>query len=99
LFEQAIRRMANRIADIAELSPEQLMRLEADDIHFDGLSSELLTTDGDARRFRCTCPGCKHESKAKAAFLGEKVRCPKCQHDFLAEWGEVWPDAAVTTAK
>src|SRR3954451_23680691 len=37
LFEQSIRRMANRIADIRELSADQLMLLEADDIEFSGL--------------------------------------------------------------
>lgn len=90
LFEQAIRRMANRIADIAELSQEQLMRLEADDIHFDKLPAELVeSARDDARwRFAVACPGCAHQSKSRGSFLGQKVRCPRCGKDFVAEWGE-----------
>ena len=41
LFEQSIRRMANRIADIRELSADQLMLLETDDIEFSGLPAEF----------------------------------------------------------
>jgi len=91
VFELAIRRMANRIADIAELTQEQLMRLEADDVHIEGVPAELLASAcDDARwRFRTACPGCAHESKARGSFLGKKVRCPKCEHDFLADWGAV----------
>ena len=42
LFEHAIRRMANRIADIAELSQEQLMLLDAADIEFSGPACRFL---------------------------------------------------------
>src|SRR4029078_11676966 len=41
LFEQSIRRMANRIADIRELSSDQLMLLESEDIEFSGLSADF----------------------------------------------------------
>lgn len=89
LFEQAIRRMANRIADIRELSSEQLMLLKLDDIQIDGLPPDVTLDPDDTRwRFHVACPGCGHASKARGSFLGQKVRCPKCQHDFLADWGE-----------
>ena len=89
LFEQAIRRMANRIADVPELTQEQLMQLEADDVNIKGVPIDLLQSANDDTRwrFRTSCPGCAHESKARGSFLGRKVRCPKCEHDFLAEWG------------
>ena len=35
LFEQAIRRMANRLADVEEITPEQLTRFVPEDIAFD----------------------------------------------------------------
>ncbi|HVT27162.1 MAG TPA: AAA family ATPase [Lacipirellulaceae bacterium] len=90
LFEQAIRRMANRIADLPEISSEQLMLLEVDDIEFTGLPPELELDAGDDGRWRfhVTCPNCGHASKSRGSFLGKKVRCPKCQYDFVAEWGE-----------
>jgi Holliday junction resolvasome RuvABC ATP-dependent DNA helicase subunit len=91
LFEQSIRRMANRIADVAELTHEQLMRLEADDVQFDNAPADALSLAADDAncRFRVPCPGCGHECKSRGSFLGRKVRCRKCQHEFLAEWGEV----------
>jgi AAA lid domain/ATPase family associated with various cellular activities (AAA) len=90
LFEQAVRRMANRIADIRELSAEQLTLLEADDIEFKELPAEatMAVADDDPWRFRVACPRCGHTSKSRGSFLGKKVRCPKCEADFVAEWGE-----------
>jgi uncharacterized tellurite resistance protein B-like protein len=90
LFEHAIRRMANRIAEIRELSPEELMLLDAADIEFEGLPADhsFDTADDGPWRFRITCPDCSHLSKAPGSFLGQKVRCPKCQQDFAAEWGD-----------
>jgi hypothetical protein len=90
LFEHAVRRMANRIAEMREISADQLVLLEADDIEFTGLPPKLsLESEDDRLRFRVLCPGCGNESKARGTFLGQKVRCNKCQHEFVAEWGEV----------
>jgi hypothetical protein len=89
LFEQAIRRMANRIANIAALTQEQLMQFVADDVAFENVPAEMLADDDTQLRFRVLCPKCAHECKARGSFLGKKVGCPKCKHEFLAEWGEV----------
>jgi hypothetical protein len=90
LFEHAVRRMANRIADICELSTDQLVLLDAKDIQFEGLPADvrLDTSDEGPWRFRITCPSCSHTSSARASLLGQKVRCGKCQHEFVAKWGE-----------
>ena len=91
LFEQAIRRMADRVAQVPELSVEQLTTIATDDLLFDGVAVEAF--DGLAEqgphRFRLECPGCGRTSKAPAGYLGLGVRCPKCGMDFRAEWGEV----------
>jgi AAA lid domain/ATPase family associated with various cellular activities (AAA) len=89
VFEQAIRRMANRIADIEDLSHEELTLLDAADIEFKSLTIDWLAAlDFAEARFRLYCPGCKQSSTARGSFLGRKVRCGKCQHDFAADWGE-----------
>jgi SpoVK/Ycf46/Vps4 family AAA+-type ATPase len=89
LFEQAVRRMANRIAHLREISQEALMLLDAADIEFIGLPADsALDADDDNCRFRVTCPECSHVSKAPGSFLGQKVRCPQCEHSFKADWGE-----------
>jgi hypothetical protein len=90
LFELAIRRMANRIVDLPDLTHEQLMRLEAEDLHMADVSAELLQSscDDERWRFRVVCSACGHESKCRGSFLGRKVKCPKCDQDFMAEWGD-----------
>jgi SpoVK/Ycf46/Vps4 family AAA+-type ATPase len=90
LFEQAIRRMANRIADVRELSTEQLVSLETADIEFAGLPAlpQAAIAASDGTRFNVECPKCGAASKSRGDYLGKKVTCPKCKAEFLAEWGE-----------
>jgi hypothetical protein len=85
--------MANRIANIRELSADALMLFQADDIEFKDLpaGTKLEYGDDGPWRFRLVCPACNHASKSRSSYLGKKVRCPKCQHDFKAEWGEPVP--------
>jgi uncharacterized tellurite resistance protein B-like protein len=90
LFEHAIRRMANRIADIRELTDDQLVLLEMDDIEITGQPAGVTipSADDDKLRFRVACPKCSHASKSRGSYLGKKVSCPKCKAEFVAEWGE-----------
>ena len=91
LFEQSIRLMANRIVGIAELTVEQLSTLEPGDIEFEGVPVEIfaeLTGDGPLR-FHISCPECSHGKDVPTKFLGRSVRCPKCEHNFSAEWGSL----------
>lgn len=90
LFEHTIRLMANRIAELRELSADELMRLEADDIEFQALPEDVAidSIDNGPWRFRVACPECSHLSKSRGSFLGKKVQCPKCHATFVAEWGE-----------
>jgi SpoVK/Ycf46/Vps4 family AAA+-type ATPase len=89
LFEQAIRRMANRIADVRELSTDQLVSLETSDIEFEGsdVGADSSSDNGEECRFNVTCPKCSHTSKSRGEYLGKKVTCPKCKAEFMAEWG------------
>ncbi|QDS99833.1 AAA family ATPase [Adhaeretor mobilis] len=93
LFEHAIRRMANRIAEISQLSVEQLTTLEPDDIEFNRVPAEVFdpldSEEGRKElRFHITCPECEHGKDIPLKFLGQNVKCPKCDHDFQADWGE-----------
>ena len=65
LFEHAIRRLANRVADIARLGPRQLMLLEAADIEFADLPAEWMegATEHEPK-FRVMCAACAHTSDA-----------------------------------
>jgi hypothetical protein len=85
--------MANRIADIRDLSHEELMRLEPADLEFANLPAGFHATmaDDGPWRFEVCCPGCEAKFKSRGSLLGQKVRCPKCQREFVAEWGEPVP--------
>ena len=90
LFELAIRRQANRIAEIAELSIEQLSTLLPEDVEFEDTPAEALAPLADEKlKFRIECPKCDHDKDVPQKFLGEKVRCPKCNEEFAAAWGEI----------
>ena len=98
LFEDAIRRQANRIAGIAELSVEQLSALDPDDLAFkDCPADELAPSSNGEAAFRIVCCLCQHEKDVPESFLGQKLKCPKCQTEFAAEWGELTPQPAVET--
>jgi len=89
LFEHAIRRLANRLADIPKIEPRQLMLLEAEDIEFAELPVDWTKRMAEQKpKFRVTCAACSHTSDAPGEYLGRKVRCPKCKQDFVAEWGK-----------
>ncbi|MBA4104719.1 MAG: AAA family ATPase [Pirellula sp.] len=90
LFELAIRRQSNRIAEIADLSIEQLSTLLPEDVEFEDTPPEALAPLADENlRFRIECPKCDHDKDVPQKFLGEKVRCPKCNEEFSAAWGEI----------
>jgi SpoVK/Ycf46/Vps4 family AAA+-type ATPase len=90
LFEHAIRRQANRIAEISALSIEQLSTLQPEDIEFEDTPPEALAPLADENlRFHIECPNCDHGKDVPQKFLGEKVRCPKCNEEFAAAWGAI----------
>ena len=89
IFEQAIRRLANRIAPLVPVTRELLTTFEADDIVMEGVPDEVWSTLADeSLQFRVECAACKHASRLRPAFLGRRVRCKKCGCEFTAEWGE-----------
>jgi tellurite resistance protein len=89
LFEQSIRRLANRIAGIAPLTKELLTTFEAEDIAVPGVPESALQYSAEKPpRLRLTCPACAAQVKAPITYLAKTVRCPKCEARFTAQWGE-----------
>lgn len=89
LFEHAVRRMANRLAEVAELSEEQLVELHGADIEFDNVPADVFDAIGPDLKIHLQCPKCKHSKDAGSHYLGKEVKCPKCKEKFVAEWGEI----------
>jgi tellurite resistance protein len=89
LFEDVIRRQANRIAVLAELTVDQLSMLDPADVVIPDCPPDAWAPlTAGALRFRLTCRHCRHGKDAPQQFLGLSVTCPKCRQDFIAEWGE-----------
>ena len=90
LFEDAIRRQANRIAEMTELSVEQLSTLEPPDVDFkDCPPKALAQLIDETLRFHIACPQCQHGKDVPQKYLGQAVKCPKCKWDFVADWGQL----------
>ena len=91
IFEHAIRRMANRIAEVADLSVQQLTMLEPEDIEFKSLANSLFAnvTTETSLRFQIECPQCDFSKNVPHKYLGRSIRCPKCEHEFSAQWGAI----------
>lgn len=89
VFEDAIRRMANRIAAIAPLTHELLTTLEATDIVVDGVPEDVLALAADDQPlFRVTCPGCSTTATVTGPQLDSPLNCPQCGQSYIAPWGE-----------
>lgn len=88
IFEQAISRLADRIAGVAPLTRELLTTFQPEDIVM-CVPPEVWNDPDQERVFRLTCPSCKQTSKLPQRFLGHKATCKKCQNSFSADWGDV----------
>lgn len=91
VFEQAIRRQANRIAAMPNLTPEVLTSLLAEDIELKGVPEEVLHPSQPVERLHAACPGCQQPVKVAPDWLGKAVRCKKCGVESRLDWGELNP--------
>ena len=88
LFEDAIRRLADRIAGTAPVTSELLTHLRPTDIQFAEVPSENLDGGPERVRFAIVCPGCQRARRVPGRYLGRQVTCRRCATRFLPEWGE-----------
>lgn len=92
-FENAIRRLANRIVSVVPLTEDLLTRIKAEDIEFAQVPEEAFDCLKGRARFVVICPGCTNTSRIRVAILGRRVKCKRCGERFTAAWGE--PDEPV----
>ena len=91
-FEDTVRHLADRIAEVTQLTETLLTNLTAEDISVPGITAtQLDQLSAETRGLRVTCDGCQRKVKIKPASLGQKVKCTKCGHVQDAAWAEIGP--------
>ncbi|WP_442508238.1 AAA family ATPase [Novipirellula sp. SH528] len=89
-FEDTIRRLADRIAEVSQLTESLLTVLLADDVSIPGVTNSKLDSLVDEPHIlRIQCNGCQRKVRIMPESLGIRVRCKKCQHIQTADWAEV----------
>lgn len=86
LFEDAIRNLANRIADRTPITKELLTHIDPADFLFPAAPPEQLLSHD--KQFQVYCPGCTRSFVVKADLLARRVNCG-CGRKFRIDWGTV----------
>ena len=90
VFEDSVRKLADRVADVRQLSEDLLTELTATDISIPGVSaSHLEELVSQPHKLRIECDGCKRKVRLKPDSLGRRVKCTKCNHIQSAGWATI----------
>jgi hypothetical protein len=89
-FEECVRRLADRVAAMQELTTEMLTELQCEDIIIPGLDDQQLAELVDRpHTLRADCAKCGATLRVASKLLGQAVRCPRCSEDFSLPWARV----------
>jgi tellurite resistance protein len=87
-FERSVKRLANRLSQMTEVSRELLTTLQPEDIEVDGVThaylEELAKEPG---HIRVLCPETRKPMIIDDALLGTEVKSEHCDKAFIADWG------------
>ncbi len=89
-FEDTVRAMADRIAGIFPLTQELMTQLAPSDIVLPGITPKQI--DGwleQSHTLRTSCTQCGKRLRVRGSALGKTVKCPSCNHHFIAPWADV----------
>jgi ribosomal protein S27E len=102
-FERSVRRLANRLASLQDITPELLTTLQPLDIEVADVSQQHLAAMADERgNVRVKCTHCDVEQVIDDKHLGTSVACLQCGLSFEAAWGApvlTTDDATPTTSE
>ncbi|MCA9262886.1 MAG: AAA family ATPase [Planctomycetales bacterium] len=88
VFENAVRQLANRIANESAITHEMLTRFTPVDLRLSDVPASYSEMPLSSLEFQFMCPGCREMRAGPYTILGQQVRCAKCNSEFLADWGE-----------
>lgn len=87
VFEDAIRRLANRVAAAPDLTHKLLSVLLPEDIQLEVPDKVWRRSQEADARFQFQCPTCEVRSEVPVMYLGRRLKCGKCHDRFVADWG------------
>lgn len=86
-LERSVRRLANRLATVEEITRELLTTLEPDDIEVAGVDQmHLKAMAAEEGKVRVECKGIAQVIDDQ--LLGTEIKCEACGEMFFADWGE-----------
>lgn len=89
-FEDTVRKLADRVAEISVLSESLLTSLTPGDIAIPRVSQrELDKLVEKPHQLKIRCEGCGRKVVIQPASLGLRVKCTKCNHVQTAAWADV----------
>ena len=90
IFEDSVRRLADRIADASQLTESLLTTLLAIDISFPDLDKQTLDSLVSSEHvLRIDCESCSAKVRIEPESLGRRIKCGKCSHVQYVGWADV----------
>ena len=90
IFEDSVRRLADRIADASQLTESLLTTLLAVDISIPELDEKKLDCLVSADHvLRIKCESCNSNVRIQPESLGRRIKCGKCSHVQSVGWANV----------
>jgi SpoVK/Ycf46/Vps4 family AAA+-type ATPase len=90
IFEDSVRRLADRIADASQLTESLLTTLLAIDISFPDLDKQKLDSLVSSEHvLRINCETCSAKVRIEPESLGRRIKCGKCSHVQYVGWADV----------
>jgi AAA+ superfamily predicted ATPase/tellurite resistance protein len=89
-FEDSVRALADRIAEVSVLSEDLLSKLTEADISVPSLKRDQVSQKiAKPHRLTVRCGGCQSKVRIEAKSLGGRIRCTKCHHVQDCDWADV----------
>lgn len=89
-FEDTVRRLADRVAEVSQLSEELLTNLTESDVHVSGVPGAMLDDlMRQSHKLKVLCQGCNKRVTIESKSLGRQVRCVGCQEVQPTPWAAI----------
>jgi SpoVK/Ycf46/Vps4 family AAA+-type ATPase len=90
VFEDSVRKLADRIAGVSQVSESLLTKLTLNDVSIPELSSSQIDElTEQPHELRIQCEGCNRKIRIQPQSLGQRVKCGTCKHIQVASWADV----------